>query len=292
MINLLIALALSAAAIADDFGDEREVAVRGFAGNVMEPFLSRDGGVLFFNDLGRSDEEKDLHFALSDGVGGFDYSGPIANANSAKVDGAPSMDSRGNFFFVSSRSYDETHSTLYQATYRDGGIGNLRLVAGDVSRKKPLLLNMDAEISADGERLYFNDNRWNFFGRRIGSADLSVARRRSGEFERLPEAAAIFAKISTSAFEYAPALSADETTLYFTRADFRKVRQGEAGGIGIYVSRRHAPDAAFEEPARIKAITGFVEGPTISPDGCILYYHRKVGETFRLFKVTRRSCME
>jgi hypothetical protein len=258
----------------------------------MEPFLSRDGRILFFNDLARNDEEKDLHFALSDGVGGFDYTGQIVNANSAQVDGAPSMDSRGNFFFVSSRSYDETHSTLYRAIYRDGGVETPRLVDGDVSRKKPLLLNMDAEISANGERLYFNDNRWSFFGHRIGSADLSVARRRGVEFVRLPDAAAIFAKVNTSAFEYAPALSADDSTLYFTRVDLKKARRGDVGGVGIYVSQRKSPDAAFEAPTRIEAITGFVEGPTISPNGCVLYYHRKVDEAFRLFKVTRRSCME
>lgn len=35
------------------------------------------------------------------------------------------------------------------------------------------------------------------------------------------------------------------------------------------------------------AITGFAGGPTISADGCDLYYHRKTADGFRLFRVRR-----
>jgi hypothetical protein len=39
---------------------------------------------------------------------------------------------------------------------------------------------------------------------------------------------------------------------------------------------------------KIEAIDGFAEGPTLSPDGKALYYHKREGKRFVLYRVTRR----
>ena len=46
---------------------------------------------------------------------------------------------------------------------------------------------------------------------------------------------------------------------------------------------------AFGEPSVVNAIgtNDFVEGPSIAPDGRTLYYHKREGDKFRLYKVTR-----
>ena len=36
--------------------------------------------------------------------------------------------------------------------------------------------------------------------------------------------------------------------------------------------------------------SGFVEGPTVLPGGCVMMYHARVGEGYWLFTVRRRRC--
>ena len=52
---------------------------------------------------------------------------------------------------------------------------------------------------------------------------------------------------------------------------------------------RTSDNAAFGDPRIIEAIgtSEFVEGPAIILDGRTLYYHKRVGDKFRLYKVTR-----
>jgi hypothetical protein len=57
----------------------------------------------------------------------------------------------------------------------------------------------------------------------------------------------------------------------------------------IYRSTRSGTAAAFDAPQLVSAITGFVEGPALSPDEKSLYYHREIPGTgrFELYRVTR-----
>ncbi len=52
---------------------------------------------------------------------------------------------------------------------------------------------------------------------------------------------------------------------------------------------RSSASEPFEAPHAITAIgdRDFVEGPAVTPDGRTLYYHRRQGKKFRLYKVTR-----
>ena len=57
----------------------------------------------------------------------------------------------------------------------------------------------------------------------------------------------------------------------------------------IYRAARTGPTATFAAPQLVSAITGFVEGPTLSPDEKSLYYHRHntANGRFEIHRVTR-----
>jgi hypothetical protein len=44
----------------------------------------------------------------------------------------------------------------------------------------------------------------------------------------------------------------------------------------------------FGEVQRVAAAAGYVEAPALSPDGRVLYYHRRVGRRFLIYAATRK----
>ena len=281
-----------AAGAAPDYVNEEPVRVIGYDDDLMEPFVSRDGTTLFFNNNNSPGDKTDLHYADARQNGTFVYRGLVGGANSQKLDGVPTMDRDGNFYFVSTRAYGKTKSTIHSGAFAGGGVDHVRLVAGDLSLGKTFWFNMDVEASADGNRLYSTDNRLRFlFGGGVNRSDLFVAERRGEAFFRAANTEAIFANINTDKLEYAAAISPDELTIFFNRTDIKALHRKDIRGIGIYQATRADADGVFGKPIRIEAITGFVEGPTVSSDGCVVYYHRKVAERFKLYKVTREDCL-
>ena len=102
----------------------------------------------------------------------------------------------------------------------------------------------------------------------------------------LKESDEIFRNINSEELEYAPSLSADQLVLAFTRGRL-DIKDGQFRGLAsrILLATRQSSDQPFEKPRWIKAITGFVEGSTFTPDKKILYYHKKDGNTFQLYCV-------
>jgi hypothetical protein len=281
-----------ATASAENYVNETPVVVVGYTGDIMEPFLSRDGRVLFFNNNNAPPDKTDIHYAAAKSDGTFIYRGLLAGANSKKLDGVPTMDKARRFYFVSLRDYDKTQSTIHVGKFTGGRVSGAHLVPGNISLGKAFWFNMDVEASADGSRLYSTDNRLRFlFGGGVSRSDLFVAERRGGAFYRADNSDEIFANINTDMLEYAAAITSDEQTIFFNRTDMKALRRKDIRGIGIYRATRASPDGVFGKPERVEAITGFVEAPTISPDECILYYHRKVPGRFILYKVTREDCL-
>ena len=136
---------------------------------------------------------------------------------------------------------------------------------------------LDAEISADGNTLYFVDG---YFGnRKQPQTSILVAAVRAGNgFRRLPERTPLFANVNSDWLPYAPDLSADEPELFFTR-----VRRIEPSAQpAVFRSVRETVDQPFSVPQRIRAIRGFAEASTLSPDCRSLYYHARVRGRFRL----------
>jgi len=266
------------------FQNPQRVAIEGYDGDAMEPFVSRDGKYLFFNNLNEPNVNTNLHWAERIDDLHFKYRGELAGVNTPALEGVPSMDRDGNFFFVSNRSYDKTASTLYRSKFADGAVSNVELVPG-VSLGKPGIVNFDAEISADGNTLYFVESQFSLFGN-PKTARILIARRSGNSFVRDPASPKLLQTVNSDALTYAPATSASECELFFTRV-------GPPGsglqGPAIYLTRRANRTLPFEAPQRLAAINGFVEGPTLSADEQSLYYHKKENGHMVLYRVTRAA---
>ena len=265
------------------FGAPRRVEVRGYTGNLMEPFLSRDGGRLFFNNLNSAPENTNLHWATVVNDSTFQYQGELAGVNTPDLEGVPTLDAANNLYFVSTRSYASSLSTIYQATLAGGAATNVQLVDG-ISRLEPGWVNFDVEVSADGQQLYFVDGKLTSAGI-PQSADLVLAGKTSTGFARLPTSAALLQNINTSALEYAASIASDGLTLYFTRLQLPITA---ASVPEICVATRPTTADAFGEVKRVASITGFAEAPAIAPDGKRLYFHQKENNVFALFMVRRK----
>jgi hypothetical protein len=259
------------------FRAPERVTIRGYDDHAMEPFITRDGRFLFFNNLNDPSVNTNLHYAERVDDVTFDYRGEVRGANSDVLDGVPTMDVAGTLYFVSTRSYAQTLSTIYRGRFVAADVTGVELVLG-ISKQEPGAVNFDVEVSADGGTLYFVDGII-----RGGSvpevADLAIAVRQGSDFRRLAESAELLRHVNTNDLEYAAAVSADGLELFFTRL------RGQQPGI--YRTTRTALDATFDPPARVSAIEGFVEAPTLSADGRSLYYHKRDGARFVIYRVTR-----
>jgi hypothetical protein len=266
------------------FQNPERVTIEGYDGDAMEPFVSRDGKYLFFNNLNEPKVDTNLHWADRIDDLHFKYRGELKGVNTAALEGVPSMDRDGNFYFVSNRSYDKTASTLYRGKFRDGVISQIELVPG-VSLGRPGMVNFDAEISADGNTLYFVESQFSLFGQPIW-ARILIARRSGSGFVPDPSSESIMRAVNlmgganSDALIYAPATSTSECELFFTRVG--------PEGPAIYRSTRAGKEKPFEAPQRLAAIAGFVEGPTLSADEHSLYYHKKENGRMVLYRVTRK----
>jgi hypothetical protein len=186
------------------------------------------------------------------------------------------MDRNNVFYFVSTRSYTQTASTLYRGIFATGTITGVELVPG-VSAATPGIVNFDAEISPEGNMLYFVESQFGAAGPK--TADILIAERTATGFARLSNNPNIMGQINTGALEYAPAISGSGLELFFTRL---------AGNTpAIFAATRTSTSLPFGSPQKLTSITGFVEGPTLSPDEKSLYYHKKESGRFVLYRVTR-----
>jgi len=264
------------------FDAPERVSIRGHEGDAMEPFVTRDGRFLLFNNRNDPSENTNLHLAERVDDLTFDYRGELPGVNTAALEGVPTMDRDGAFYFVSPRSYRDTLSTIYRGTFRNGRIDDVALVPG-VSPRQAGIVDFDVEVSPDGHTLYVAEGRFVAGNPLPQSADIVVFERRESGFERRPDTKRVMQNVNTADLEYAACISADGLTLFFTRAG-----KTMAGSPAILVAARKSKDAAFDEPRHLAAIEGFVEAPTLSPEERSLYFHKRDGRRFVLYRVTRR----
>jgi hypothetical protein len=210
----------------------------------------------------------------------FRYLGELPGVNTAALDAVPSIDTAGHFYFTTLREYDRTMNSIYTGDFDGHRVANVHPVSGDISPKLPGTVNMDVSISPEGQTLYIS-RAVIFPGAPAPvKSDLLVATRKDGSFRIDPDSARIMANINTGALEYAPAISADGRKLFFTRASRL--------GVRIMVAARTSGDVPFGEPRVLSALSGFVEAPTISLDESEMFYHKKVGEKFAIYRAERR----
>ncbi len=255
------------------------VTLQGYEGDAMEPFLTRDGKYLFFNNRNGPKDQTDLHWAQRIDDLTFRYRGRIEGANSAQLDGVPTMSIAGRFCHISTRAYRQTLATVFCGTWQGGRLSAPKLQI-NASPHIPGELIFDAEIAASGDILIVAQGRFRGGGL-PQNADLRQARWDGAEFILTPGDNQLFAKLNTKALEYAPALSSNGLTLTFTRL--------EGGGVfaraGLWLAKRRTATEPFGLPVRINAVQEFAEGPTFSPDGAMIYYHRRIGGRYSIWRL-------
>jgi hypothetical protein len=184
----------------------REIALGDYGGIAMEPFISRDGRFLLFNNSNDPAMNTDLHFARRIDDWQWSYAGPIGGVNTAALEGTPTMDRSRRLFFVSVRNYAQTACTIHSAQFADGIASGVQLV-DSVCRHEPGVVNFDVDIDASGAVMTFVDSHFGANGL-PQDAVLVMARWDGAQFVRAADSATILAAINAgNALQYAPALS-------------------------------------------------------------------------------------
>jgi hypothetical protein len=246
----------------------------------MEPSLSANGETLFFNNSNHPSVNTNLHFAKRINDVTFEYQGELKGVNTESLDGVATMDNSNTFYFVSTRSYNQTLATIYTGQFENDSVSNVSLVAG-ISKNLAGWVNFDVEVSKDGNFLYFVDGRFDENGGPY-EADIVIAEKTETGSQRINSD--LLKNINTSALEYAACISSDMLELYFTRVD---APISATSVPKIYVSTRESVDEPFRKPYRIDNIDGFVEAATISPDNQTIYYHKLEGQKYVLYMVQK-----
>lgn len=256
-----------------EWGGDRAVTIKGYEGDAMEPFISRDGKYLFFNDDKTEAKEKDMFWATRIDDTTFDFQGEIKNVNSEAVDGVPSMDEAGRFYYMSAKDYGLFNkNTVFSGLFADGAVTDITPLP-QLALGKLWWLNMDIEISADGQTLYSTQTHFGREGIPLESY-FFYARKEGDAFVPQADSGKIFAALNQDKVIYAASISRDEREIFYTRLLPGFVFQS-------LVAKRKSAKEPFGAPEVIGAITGFAEAPALSPDEDQLYYHKKNAKTGR-----------
>jgi len=284
---------VSSISVNREYYDEKIITVKNYHGSMSEPQISRNQNVLFFNDKPAHDDDMDIHYAVHEDSEPdpdvFKYIGKVEGVNSSKLDGVPAIDKYDNFYFVSTRSYRSDFITLFGGNIEPNFpvvVDNVKQVGENLTRKQDGWLNMDLGISWDGQTLFVAETLFTDDSGLPSLSDIRMANKVGTEFLWNEKSKTILKNINTEChLEYAPTLSDNNLELFFTRAG----DLDDISSLKILVSKRSKTDEPFRKPELIEAITGLgTEGPSVSFDGKTIYYHKKVGKLFQLFRVKRK----
>lgn len=262
-----------------EFGDPQRVEVQGYNDDIMEPFLSHDGAWLLFNNLNQSPVNTNLFYASRVDDDHFVFEGEVEGVNTGFLEGTPTMDENNELYFVSTRSYNFTLSTIHAATFSAGMASNVVLLDG-VSRNESLWVNFDVGVSPDGSFLLVVDGLFDAYGGPY-EADLILVNRTGNDFSRSADQS-LLERVNTMDLEYGACISRNGLELYFTRVPGPITSSSVPR---IYLATRKAKSEPFGEPVWIQAITGTVEAPALSADESQLYFHKLENGKFVLYHV-------
>lgn len=266
-----------------DFKNPEPVTIKGYNGHIMEAALSRDGSVLFFNNRNHPPQKTNLHWATRIDDVTFTSKGLASGANSAALDGVPTISKDNRLCFISLRDYARTLSTVFCGLWGAGKLTDVSLQA-DASLKIPGRVVFDIDLNQNGDELILTDGAFAKGSPLPAAADFKLARLDKGSYRLSAPDTRLFAALNSDALEYAPASSANGLELAFTRA----YRNGKRLETSIWIAKRQKTIEAYGAPVRISAITGdFAEAPTFSPDAKALYFHRVIKGKYTLWRTER-----
>lgn len=263
------------------YGPEIKVFISGYADHAMEPFLSPDGNTMFFNSLNSGDSTR-LHYATRVDDSTFTYIGEVVGANepmNPQLNAVASMDTAGNFVWVSARGWPINMDNLHRGDYSNGIVTNVNRVHGTFYVYQPGWIIMDAAVTYDGNELYYCNAFFDTCAVPC-AASLGIASKvNDSTFNTTVSSQTILQHVNdTDYIVYAPQLSTDGLELYFTRLLIGSY------DTEICVSVRPTVSDTFSTPLVLYSeFPNVPEAATVSTAGTLMYYHKKINGTFALF---------
>lgn len=264
------------------FGPEIPVTINGYTLDAMEPFISPDGNAMFFNSLNNG-VNTSLYYAVRSNDSTFNLVGlmPVVNETvTPYLNAVASLDSLGNFFWVSTRNYPADYDNLHKVTFASSTAYNFARVHGNIYVYSPGWIIMDAAINHDGNYLYYCNAYFNNCGGLPCFAKLGIGQKvNDSTFAKLPNSNTILAAINdtTNYIIYAPNITKDGLELYYTRVAIGTTQ------TEIMVATRTNTSSAFGTPSLIyTSLPEAPEAPTLTTDKQKLYYHKVVGGKYKL----------
>ena len=273
--------------IVSEFKNEQLVTITGYSSDAMEPFISKDGKYLFFNNL-QGVNEKELYYAERIDNITFEFKGEIQGVNSITVDGNPTMDEQNNFYFISTRNLDTGIKTIYSGVFNNGIVTGLHEINGTINIPTPFWINMGVEISKNGNTMFTSNAKFNIDENFPHKGNIRYAIKNGNDFNIPSNEIDILANINTDyAIEYAGELSADELELFYSQ-----VTLSDPPVFKLYYAKREQTNGKFGIPISItepfdENINAFVEGPSLTNDGKRLYYHKLKNGVFSIFMLSK-----
>jgi hypothetical protein len=270
-------------------GSPELVTIEGYSGLTEDPFITSDGNYLLFDSAGDVSGRITLHYARSIDYKTFSYQGELQGLG-ADGGAAPAIDTAGELYFLSGRSYAQDFSSIWHGRFTDGVVTELEPVAG-ISKQQTGWFNMGATPDRDGTYLVFSDN-----GPRAPSSPtlpdavshvVIATRNADGTFTRVDSSDELMANVNTARdivdFSYGAVLASDDLEIFFTAPGFTDT---------IYVARRDSVREPFGVARPVHTgrggnDDGLAEGPTISVDGAHLYYHEVTNSHTAIYVLSR-----
>jgi len=270
------------------FGSEISVTINGLSFDAMEPFISSDGTILFFNNKNDGINTK-LFYAIKVDDTTFTFVGELAGTNQTTqpyLDAVADMDSSGDFYWTSTRNYPDELDNLFYGKFNSGVVSNIGRLQGDFNLDTPGWLVMDHGISTDGQFLYYNNAKFDDTNcQGPCETTLGIAQKSNATtFNTIPNSDSILQNINNANYiYYAPCISSNNLELYYTR--YLKGTITENTVFEICVSVRNNSSSEFSIPKVLfsEFIVNLIEAPTLTLDMKKMYYHKKVLGTHKIF---------
>ena len=215
--------------------------------------------------------------------------GEVQGINTPDLEAVANMDDAGNFYFVSTGKYSKQNmATIYRGVFKDGVVTGVAPVPG-VSDQIFRMIDMDGQISPDGNTLYVSLADFTHGPPPRSSIIKIAAKNPDGSFTHLSNSAELLKNINGGDLAYAPTISRDGLELFFNWAN------PSAGSMRIYVAKRGSTSEPFGVPQLVEATGDLVEAAFLSRDENRLYYHQVLETTgkgiskFGIYMLTRQG---